>query len=119
MLSRGTLYHLLSNPVYIGKDPAQGGTPLPESTNLLWTRDTWTRVSDLLKHNKVNRKRTRNVPSGRVLLGRLKTSQRASLTLRPTRTKEGDATSTTRCDRKIWIRLKAQSSISLRRRSKG
>lgn len=35
--------------------------------------EIWNRASNLLKLNRVNRKRTRNVPSGRVLLGLLKT----------------------------------------------
>jgi site-specific DNA recombinase len=72
VLSRGTVYHLLSNPVYIGKT-LHKGVLHPGKHEPILDLDLWNRAVDLLKHNRVNRKRTRNVPSGRVLLGLLKT----------------------------------------------
>lgn len=86
VLSRGTVYHLLSNPVYIGKtlhkDVLHSGKHEP-----ILDLEVWHRVSDLLKHNRVNRKRTRNVPSGRMLLGRLKTA--SGLIYTPTHSAKG------------------------------
>ncbi len=72
VLSRGTVYHLLSNQVYIGKTLHKGVLHPGKHVPIL-DLDVWERASALLKHNRVNRRRTRNVPSGRMLTGRLMT----------------------------------------------
>ncbi len=72
VLSRGTIYHLLNNPVYIGKTLHKGILHAGKHEPIV-DLEVWIRASNLLKHNRVNRRRTRNVPSGRVLLGLLKT----------------------------------------------
>jgi hypothetical protein len=73
VLSSGTLYHLLSNPVYIGKTLHKGLLHAGKHKPILDLK-AWNQAADILKHNRVDRKRTRNVPSGRMLLGLLKTA---------------------------------------------
>ena len=70
VLSRGTIYHLLSNPVYIGKtrhgDKFYAGRHEP-----IVDQKTWDQTAELLASNRVKRRRSRNVASGRVFLGLL------------------------------------------------
>lgn len=86
VLSRGTVYHLLSNPVYIGKT-LHKGVLHPGKHEPILDLGVWDRASDLLRHNRATRKRTRNVPSGRMLLGRLKTA--SGLIYTPTHSAKG------------------------------
>jgi site-specific DNA recombinase len=70
VISRGTLYHLLSNPLYIGKVKHQG-VLYPGMHEAIVDEEVWQKAADLLKDNRVNRTRSRNMPSGRMLLGLL------------------------------------------------
>ena len=72
VLSRGTVYHLLSNPVYIGKT-LHKGILHPGKHETILDLKLWSQVSEMLKQNRITRRRTHNVPSGRMLIGRLKT----------------------------------------------
>jgi site-specific DNA recombinase len=70
VLSRGTLYHLLSNPTYIGK--TRHGDKLYEGRHpAIIDEKTWEKAAVLLAANRVKRKTSHNVASGRVLLGTL------------------------------------------------
>src|SRR3984957_14493472 len=55
VLSRGTLYHLLSNPVYIGKT-RHGGKLYPGRHQAVIDQDTWDKTSELLGSNRVQRR---------------------------------------------------------------
>ncbi len=70
VLSRGTLYHLLSNPVYIGKT-RHGGKLYEGQHKGIIDQKTWDQTADLLATNRVKRRTSRNVASGRILLGLL------------------------------------------------
>jgi DNA invertase Pin-like site-specific DNA recombinase len=68
VLSRGTLYHLLSNPLYIGKI-AHKGVLHPGVHAAIISDDVWQRTVDLLKQNRVRRTKSKNQSSDRLLLG--------------------------------------------------
>jgi site-specific DNA recombinase len=70
VLSRGTLYHLLSNPVYIGKT-RHGGKLYPGRHQAIIDQETWDRTAELLGSHRVQRRTSRNLASGRMLLGLL------------------------------------------------
>jgi DNA invertase Pin-like site-specific DNA recombinase len=70
VLSRGTLYHLLSNPVYIGKT-RHGGKLYEGQHKAIIDQKTWDRTAELLASNRVKRRTSHNVASGRILLGML------------------------------------------------
>jgi site-specific DNA recombinase len=70
VLSRGTLYHLLNSPIYIGKiihkDVLHDG-----QHEAIIDIETWNQVAALLKENRVTRRNRHNLPSGRMLYGKL------------------------------------------------
>ncbi|MCU1224671.1 MAG: hypothetical protein JWQ42_2764 [Edaphobacter sp.] len=70
ILSRGTLYHLLNNPIYMGKVPHKGAL-YPGAHEAIVGEQIWQKAAALLKENQVNRKRSKNTPSERLLLGLL------------------------------------------------
>jgi site-specific DNA recombinase len=70
VLSRGTLYHLLSNPVYIGKT-RHGGKLYEGQHKAIIDQKTWDQTAELLATNRVKRRTSHNVASGRILLGLL------------------------------------------------
>jgi site-specific DNA recombinase len=70
ILSRGTLYHLLSNPVYVGKT-RHGGLLYEGQHKAIIDRNTWDQAAELLATNRVKRRTSHNVASGRILLGLL------------------------------------------------
>jgi site-specific DNA recombinase len=72
VLSRGTLYHLLSNPIYIGKT-AHKGVLYPGKHERIIDADIWQQTHDLLKTNAVVRRNRKNLPSGRMLHVKLAT----------------------------------------------
>ncbi len=86
VLSRGTVYHLLSNQVYIGKT-LHKGVLHPGKHEPIVDLELWNQVSNLLKSNRITRRRTRNVASGRMLIGRLKTE--SGLIYTPTHASKG------------------------------
>ncbi|WP_158788063.1 recombinase family protein [Granulicella sp. L46] len=73
VLSRGTLYHLLNNTVYIGKT-IHKGVLYPGKHEPIVDVKTWDRSANLLKENRVSRKTKHNLASGRMLQGRLTTA---------------------------------------------
>jgi site-specific DNA recombinase len=70
VLSRGTLYHLLSNPVYIGKT-RHGGKLYDGQHKAIIDQKSWDQTAELLATNRVKRRTSHNVTSGRILLGLL------------------------------------------------
>src|SRR3984957_3280213 len=70
VFSRGTIYHLLSNPIYIGKIIHKGVLHKGQHEAII-DIETWNRVAALLKENRVNRRNRHNLPSGRMLYGKL------------------------------------------------
>jgi site-specific DNA recombinase len=68
VLSRGTLYHLLSNSLYIGKI-AHKGVLHPGMHAAIISEEVWQRTADLLKQNRVRRTKSKNQSSDRLLLG--------------------------------------------------
>jgi len=70
VLSRGTLYHLLSNPLYIGKT-AHKGKLYPGQHEAIVDDTLWEQAANRLKGNRVRRKVSRNTPSERLLAGKL------------------------------------------------
>jgi site-specific DNA recombinase len=70
VLSRGTLYHLLSNPVYIGKT-RHGGKLYDGRHDAIVDQKIWQQAAELLASNRVTRRTSHNVASGRILLGLL------------------------------------------------
>jgi site-specific DNA recombinase len=70
VLSRGTLYHLLSNPVYIGKT-RHGGKLYPGRHEAIIDQETWDKTAEVLASNRIQRRTSRNLASGRMLLGLL------------------------------------------------
>jgi DNA invertase Pin-like site-specific DNA recombinase len=74
ILSRGTLYHLLSNPLYIGKT-AHKGKLYPGQHEAIIDATLWQQAADRLKGNRVRRKVSRNSSSERLLVGKLFTSE--------------------------------------------
>jgi DNA invertase Pin-like site-specific DNA recombinase len=70
VLSRGTLYHLLSNPLYIGKT-AHKGKLYPGQHEAIIDDKLWGQAADRLHGNSVRRKVSRNSPSERLLAGKL------------------------------------------------
>jgi len=70
VLSRGTLYHLLSNPLYIGKIAHKG--KLHDGLHeAIVSPEMWQKTVETLAGNRVKRKTSHNVSSGRILLGLL------------------------------------------------
>jgi hypothetical protein len=70
VLSRGTLYHLISNPLYIGKIAHRG--KLYEGLHeAIVSPEIWQKAAETLAGNRVRRKTSHNVSSGRILLGLL------------------------------------------------
>ena len=70
VLSRGTLYHLLSNPLYIGKT-AHKGKLYPGQHGAIIDDKLWEQAANRLKGNRVRRKVSKNNPSDRLLAGKL------------------------------------------------
>jgi site-specific DNA recombinase len=70
VLSRGTIYHLLSSPIYIGKITHKGVLHKGQHEAII-DMETWNRVAAQLKQNQVTRRNTHNLPSGRMLYGKL------------------------------------------------
>jgi site-specific DNA recombinase len=68
VLSRGTLYHLLSNPLYIGKIAHKGVLHTGVHTAII-SDEVWQKTADLLKRNRVRRTKLKNQSSDRLLLG--------------------------------------------------
>jgi site-specific DNA recombinase len=68
VLSRGTIYHLLSNPLYIGKI-AHKGVLHPGMHAAIISDEVWQKTADLLKQNRVRRTKAKNQSSDRLLLG--------------------------------------------------
>jgi DNA invertase Pin-like site-specific DNA recombinase len=68
VLSRGTLYHLLSNPVYIGKT-RHGGKFYDGRHQAIIDQKTWDKAAALLASNRVRRRTSHNIASGRIFLG--------------------------------------------------
>jgi len=73
VLSRGTLYHLLSNPLYIGKT-AHKGKLYPGQHEAIIDDKLWEQAAGRLKGNRVRRMVSHNSPSERLLAGKLFTS---------------------------------------------
>jgi site-specific DNA recombinase len=70
VLSRGTIYHLLSSPIYIGKIIHKGVLNHGQHEAII-DMETWNRVAAQLKQNQVTRRNPHNLPSGRMLYGKL------------------------------------------------
>jgi DNA invertase Pin-like site-specific DNA recombinase len=70
VLGRGTLYHLLSNPLYIGKI-AHKGKLYDGMHAAIIDQQTRDRSHELLRENAVKRRWSKNLPSGRMLHGKL------------------------------------------------
>jgi len=70
VLSRGTLYHLLSNPLYIGRTAHKGKLYQGQHEAIIDAK-LWEQAADRLKGNRVRRKASRNSPSDRLLAGKL------------------------------------------------
>jgi site-specific DNA recombinase len=70
VLSRGTLYHLLNSPLYIGKIIHKSVLHDGQHEAIVDV-ETWNQVSALLKENRVTRRNQHNLPSGRMLYGKL------------------------------------------------
>jgi hypothetical protein len=70
ILSRGTLYHLLNSPIYIGKIIHKGILHGGQHEAII-DIETWKQVAILLKENRVTRRNRHNLPSGRMLYGKL------------------------------------------------
>lgn len=79
VLSRGNLYHLLNNPIYIGKVRHKGQV-YPGQHPAILSLDLWTKVSRRLQGNRVKRVTSRNRPSGRLLTGLLVDAHGTSFT---------------------------------------
>jgi site-specific DNA recombinase len=79
ILSRGSLYHTLNNPIYIGKIAHQGKLHDGQHEPIL-DLQIWNRVAAMLKDNRVARRTQGNIPSGRLLHGKLVTSDGQSYT---------------------------------------
>ena len=72
ILCRGTLYHLLSNPIYVGKTRHKGAIYEGKHEAIL-DDEIWKAASALLDENTVARRNHSNLPSGRMLHGKLQT----------------------------------------------
>lgn len=70
VLCRGALYHLLGNPLYVGKT-AHKGKLHDGMHEAIVDRETWDSSRELLRENAVKRRRRKNLPSGRMLHGKL------------------------------------------------
>jgi len=70
VICRGALYHLLGNPLYVGKTSHKGQLydGLHEA---IIEREIWDRSRELLRENGVKRRRRKNLSSGRMLHGKL------------------------------------------------
>jgi site-specific DNA recombinase len=69
-MSKGTLYHLLSNSIYIGKTAHQGKL-FPGMHVAIVEPDLWERAASRLENNRVSRRLPHNSPSDRLLAGKL------------------------------------------------
>jgi site-specific DNA recombinase len=79
ILSRGSLYHTLNNPIYIGKIAHQGKLHDGQHEPIL-DLQIWNQVAAGLKNNRIARRTQSNLPSGRLLHGKLVTSDGRSYT---------------------------------------
>jgi site-specific DNA recombinase len=79
ILSRGSLYHTLNNPIYIGKIAHQGKLHDGQHEPILDSQ-IWNQVAAMLKANRVDRRTRGNLPSGRLLHGKLLSSDGQSYT---------------------------------------
>src|ERR1700731_564957 len=70
VLSRGHIYHLLSNPIYIG-EIAHKGQPYPGQHPPLIDAETWTAVRDQLVTNATNHRRKADAAEPSLLAGLL------------------------------------------------
>lgn len=70
LFGRGTLYHLLSNPLYIGKIRHRGQTFTGRHEAII-DEQTWTQSQTLMRENCVRRRGSANLASRRPLLGLL------------------------------------------------
>ncbi len=70
VLGRGALYHLLGSPLYIGKIAHQGNV-YDGMHEAIIDQESWDRTRELLRENTVRRRRSKNLPSGRMLHGKL------------------------------------------------
>jgi site-specific DNA recombinase len=70
VISRGSLYHLLNNPIYIGKTGHKGVLHNGQHQAIV-DQEVWDQVVTLLKENRVARRTAHNLPSGRLLRGKL------------------------------------------------
>jgi site-specific DNA recombinase len=77
--SRGSLYHTLNNPIYIGKIAHQGKLHDGQHEPIL-DLQIWNQVAAMLKDNRVARRTQGNIPSGRLLHGKLLTPDGQSYT---------------------------------------
>ena len=68
--SRGKLYQLLSNPIYIGRIPHKGEA-YPGEHDAIVELDTWQAVRNLLAQNAVGRTRKTNVRGSFLLTGKV------------------------------------------------
>lgn len=79
VLSRGSLYHLLNNPIFIGKTAHKGVLHDGQHEPIV-ELEIWNQVVALLKENSVTRRNSRNLPSGLMLHGKLVTGDGRSYT---------------------------------------
>jgi site-specific DNA recombinase len=79
VLSRGSLYHTLNNPIYIGKIAHQGKLHDGQHEPILDLR-IWNQVAAMLQDNRVARRTQSNLPSRRLLHGKLLSSDGESYT---------------------------------------
>jgi DNA modification methylase len=70
VLCRGALYHLLGNPLYVGKT-AHKGQLYDGIHQAIIDQETWDRTRELLRENTVKRRRRKNLRFGRMLHGKL------------------------------------------------
>ena len=79
ILSWGSLYHTLNNPIYIGKIAHQGKLHDGQHEPIL-DLQIWNQVAATLKNNRIARRTQGNIPSVRLLHGKLVTSDGQSYT---------------------------------------
>jgi site-specific DNA recombinase len=79
ILSRGSFYHTLKNPIYIGKIAHQGKLHDGQHEPII-DLQVWNKVTAMLKSNSVARRTQSNLPSGRLLHGKVVTPEGQSYT---------------------------------------
>jgi site-specific DNA recombinase len=79
VLSRGSLYHTLNNPIYIGKIAHQGKLHDGQHERIV-DLQLWNQVAAMLKNNGITRRTQSNLASGRLLSGKLVTADGKSYT---------------------------------------